>query len=304
MQNNTGNQHFVPVCYLRNFSPELEQKKKNPKVWAYDKFSNSSKFIGAKNICYSHKLYSINSTSESLVANDIKDKETIFESHYLHDFEQEYSPKLKNAIVSIKNRKFGGENKMDISVFIALQYLRDPILKFLCDSNEDLPYLALPHEYKLLSDNTPEFLNDPSMRHFMYAYGNKDAITTLTRSLALSEWTIHYNNNDVFFTSDNPVCLAEDKKKASQEYGNVDRKLNILFPLSKNILLQIRQGIQIDSVFFIDNTPQWQIDNFNFIQAFYAKKYVVSPTDTFSNIITRLKNIPLTWDKNKLTIYG
>ena len=143
MQNNTGNQHFVPVCYLRNFSPELEQKKKNPKVWAYDKFSNSSKFIGAKNICYSHKLYSINSTSESLVANDIKDKETIFESHYLHDFEQEYSPKLKNAIVSIKNRKFGGENKMDISVFIALQYLRDPILKFLCDGNEDLPYLAL-----------------------------------------------------------------------------------------------------------------------------------------------------------------
>ena len=142
------------------------------------------------------------------------------------------------------------------------------------------------------------------MRHFMYAYGNKDAIITLTRSLALSEWTIHYNNNDVFFTSDNPVCLAEDKKKASQEYGNVDKKLNILFPLSKNILLQIRQEIQIDSVFFIENTPQWQIDNFNFVQAFFAKKYIVSPTDTFTSIISRLNNVPRTWDKNKLKIYG
>ena len=304
MQNNTGNQHFVPVCYLKNFSPDSEHRKKNPKVWAYDKFSNISKFIGVKSICFSHKLYSINSTSESLITNNITDKETIFESHYLHDFEQEYSPKLKNTIESIKNRKFGGENKMDISVFIALQYLRDPILKYLCDGNEELPYLALPHEYKLLSDNIPEFLNDPSMRHFMYAYGNREAISTLTRSLALSEWTIHYNDNDVFFTSDNPVCLAEDKKKDSQDNRNKDKKLNILFPLSKNILLQIRQGIQIDSVFFIDNTPQWQIDNFNFVQAFFAKKYIVSPTDTFTSIISRLNKFPRTWDKNKLNIYG
>lgn len=304
MQNNTGNQHFVPVCYLKNFSPDSEHRKKNPKVWAYDKFSNISKFIGVKSICFSHKLYSINSTSESLITNNITDKETIFESHYLHDFEQEYSPKLKNAIESIKNRKLGGENKMDISVFIALQYLRDPILKYLCDGNEELPYLALPHEYKLLSDNIPEFLNDPSMRHFMYAYGNREAISTLTRSLALSEWTIHYNDNDVFFTSDNPVCLAEDKKMDSQDNRNIDKKMNILFPLSKNILLQIRQGIQIDSVFFIDNTPQWQIDNFNFVQAFFAKKYIVSPTDSFSSIIKRLNNFPRTWDKNKLNIYG
>lgn len=304
MQNNTENQHFVPVCYLKNFSPDSEHRKKNPKVWAYDKFSNISKFIGVKSICFSHKLYSINSTSESLITNNITDKETIFESHYLHDFEQEYSPKLKNAIASIKNRKFGGENKMDISVFIALQYLRDPILKYLCDGNEELPYLALPHEYKLLSGNIPEFLNDPSMRHFMYAYGNREAISTLTRSLALSEWTIHYNNNDVFFTSDNPVCLAEDKKMDSQDNRNIDKKLNILFPLSKNILLQIRQEIQIDSVFFIENTPQWQIDNFNFVQAFFAKKYIVSPTDSFSSIISRLNNFPRTWDKNKLNIYG
>ena len=139
----------------------------------------------------------------------------------------------------------------------------------------------------------------------MYAYGNKDAITTLTRSLALSEWTIHYNNNDVFFTSDNPVCLAEDKNKTPQDNENINaKKLNILFPLSKNILLQIRQGIQIDSVFFIENTPQWQIDNFNFVQAFFAKKYIVSPTDTFTSIISRLNNVPRTWDKNKLKIYG
>lgn len=153
MQNNTEDQHFVPVCYLRNFCPDSEQKKKNPRVWAYDKFSKTSKFRGAKSICYSNKLYSINSTSESLITNNISDKETIFESHYLHDFEQEYSPKLREAIDSLKQRKMGGQQKMDISTFIAIQFLRDPLLKFLCAGNEEIPYLSLPEEYKKLSKN-------------------------------------------------------------------------------------------------------------------------------------------------------
>lgn len=300
MQNNTEDQHFVPVCYLRNFSPESEQHKKNPKVWTYDKFSNFSKFRGAKSICYSNRLYSINSKSESLITNEIKDKETIFESHYLHDFEQEYSTRLKDAIASIEQRKFGGQNKLDVSVFITIQYLRDPLLKFLFDGNEEIPYLSLPEEYVKLCNNSPELLNDSSMRHFMYAYGNKDAVSTLTRSLALSEWTIHYNTNDVFFTSDNPVCLAQDKPNTP----NNTPILNILFPLSKNILIQIKKGIQINEVYFIDNTPQWQIDNFNFVQAYYAKKYVVSTTNSFEVIKDRLKTNPFSWDNKKLSIYG
>ena len=123
VQNKTYDQHFVPVCYLKNFSPETEHGKKNPKVWAYDKLSNRPDFKGVKSICYSIKLYSINNKSASLITNDISDKETIFESHFLHDFEQEYSPKLKEAIASIEDRKFCGQQKMDISTFIAIQYL-------------------------------------------------------------------------------------------------------------------------------------------------------------------------------------
>ena len=298
-QNNTNDQHFVPVCYLKNFSPKEEQGKKNPKVWAYDKLSKRPDFKGVKSICYSNKLYSINKKSESLITNNISDKETIFESHFLHDFEQEYSPKLKEAIASIEEKKFGGQQKMDISTFIAIQYLRDPIIKLLLDANVKIPHLSLPEEYKLMSSKSPELLNDSSMRHFMYAYGNRDAINTFTRSLAMSEWTIHYNTNDVFFTSDNPVCLAQDSP-----YKDKSTTLSILFPLSKNILIQIRQGKQINEIFFIDNTPKSQIDSFNFVQYFFAKKYVVSSTNSFDTIKDKITNYPLTWDINKLNIYG
>ncbi len=297
-QNNTHNQHFVPVCYMKNFCPREEFGKKNPKVWAYDKLSSRADFKGVKNICYSNKLYSINNKSESLITNNISDKETIFESHFLHDFEQEYSPKLKEAIASIEERKFGGQQKMDVSTFIAIQYLRDPILKHLCASDEEMPYFVLPDEYKRLSNDRPDLLDDPSMRHFMYAYGNKNVIIPMVRSLSRSEWTIHYNTDDVFYTSDNPVCLAQDS-----QYKDKTTKLSILFPLSKNILIQIRQGIQINEIFFVDNTPQSHIDSFNFVQAYYAKKYIVSATDSFAPAIKRLEEYPSRWHTEHLAIY-
>lgn len=305
MQNNTKDQHFVPVCYLRNFCEESEQTKSNPKVWRFDKLSKRSEFKGIQSFCYSNKLYSINRKSESLINKSIKDKETFFESHYLHDIEQKYSVLLKDVISSVKQRKFGGDMKIDLSLYIAIQYLRDPIIKLLLEADEGYPYFSLSEDYKKLLQNRFDILEDPSMKHFMYGYGNKEMISTITRSLATSVWTIHYNPNDVFFTSDNPVCLAQDKPSSHNE-GDIQRGklLHIIFPVSKNILLQITQGVQINEIFYIDNTSQQQIDNFNFIQAYYAKKYVISALNSFSTIQDRIDNNPIIWDNKKLKIYG
>lgn len=300
MQNNTKDQHFVPVCYLKNFSNETG---KNPRVWRYDKLSKRSELKGVQSFCYSNRLYSINSKSESLINDCIKDKETFFESHYLHDIEQNYSVLLNDVIASVKQRKFGEEMKIDLSLYIAIQYLRDPIIKRLLEVDEGYPYLSLSEDYKKLLQNRFDILEDASMKHFMYGYGNKEMISTLTRSLATSVWTIHFNTNDVFFTSDNPVCLAQDKPSSLND-GVKKKTLHIVFPISKNILLQITQGVQINEIYYIDNTPQWQIDNFNFIQAHYAKKYVISATNTFSTIKDRIDSNPIIWDINKLNIYG
>jgi len=307
MQNITNDQHFVPVCYLKNFCGDSEQaaRKKNPRAWRYDKLSKRPEFKGVQSMCFSHKLYSISSKSESVISNSVKNKETFFESYYLHDIEQTYSPILKNIIACIKQRKLAGEQKEQLSKFIAIQYLRDPIIKCLCEGNEEIPYFKLTKEYELLSQMCPDILNDPSMRHFMFAYGNNDVINTFARSLAYSIWTIHYSPNDVFYTSDNPVCLAEDKPSEQSDGSKLgQKKLHIVFPVSKNIMLQITQGLQIKEIIYIDNTPQYQIDNFNFIQAYNAKKYVISATDSFSTIKDRIEADPIKWDINKAKIYG
>ena len=73
--------------------------------------------------------------------------------------------------------------------------------------------------------------------------------------------------------------------------------------MSKNILLQITQGLQINEIICIDNTPQWQIDNFNFIQAYFAKKYIISATNSFSTIEDKMNNNSFSWDTDKMNLY-
>ena len=296
MQNYTKNQHIVPVCYLRNFSDESEQGNNNPKVWCYDIISKRSDSKGVKSICYSHKMYSINRNSEAVIDDSIKDKETFIESHFLHDIEQEYSPFLKNVIASLKNHKFSGEQKLKLSLFIAIQFLRDPMIKGLCGQNQE-PFYSLSVEYHKLIKERPEIKDDLSMMLYLYALGNKELITEMTKAMATYVWAFFYDKNDGFYTSDSPVCLGYEKPSV----GKV--KEHILFPISKNILLQITKGVQINEIMYVDNTPQWKINNLNFIQAYYAKKYVVSSKNSFSKNNYMAENNTLMWDLKKMDLY-
>lgn len=296
MQNNTKDQHIVPVCYLKNFCDESERRKDNPKVWCYDKLSKSSDFKGVKSICYSHKVYSIKHTSEVIIDENIEDKETVFESHFLHDIEQKYSLLLKGVIDSLNERRLSGEQKRKLSTFIAIQYLRDPMIKGLCRMDED-PFYSLPVEYKKLVKEHPEIKNDPSMMHYMYAYGNKDLITAMTRTMAAYIWTFFYDANDGFCTSDSPLCLGFERSSS----GEI--KEHLLFPISKNILLQMTKGVQIDNIMFVGNTPQWKINNLNSLQTYYAKKYVVSCKNSFASYLDRVEDKMIMWDLKKMNLY-
>lgn len=296
MQNYTKDQHIVPVCYLRNFCDETEQRKDNPKVWCYDKLSKRSDFKGVKSVCFSHKIYSISRTSGAVIDDSIEDKEIVFESHYLHDIEQEYSSFLKGVIDSLNERRFSGEQKRKLSTFIAIQYLRDPMIKGLCGQDDD-PFYCLTAEYQKLVKEHPEIKEDPSMMHYIYAYGNKDLIKAMTKTMVTYIWTFFYDVNGGFCTSDSPLCLGFEKSSIGE------RKDHLLFPISKNILLQMSKGVQIDEIMFVDSTPQWKIDNFNSLQAYYAKKYVIGCKNSFATYLDRVKDNMIMWDLKKMNIY-
>ena len=53
----------------------------------------------------------------------------------------------------------------------------------------------------------------------------------------------------------------------------------------------------------VDNTPQWKVDSFNSIQAYYAKKYIVSCKNTFASNKRIVENYMLAWDLKKMDLY-
>ena len=166
------------------------------------------------------------------------------------------------------------------------------MIKGLCGLDED-PFYSLPVEYQKLMKEHPEIKDDPSMMHYMYAYGNKDLIKAMRSTMATYIWTFFYDINEGFYTSDSPLCLGFEKASG----GEI--KKHLLFPISKNILLQMTKGVQVDEIMFVDNTPQWKIDNFNSLQAYYAKKYVVSCKNSFA----KNKDNMIIWDLKKMDLY-
>jgi len=303
-QNSTEDQHFVPVCYLKKFSKE---HGRNPKVYVYDKLGKSVRHIGVKSVCYCIRLYSINKESEFLISDDIIDKETIFESHYLHDFEQEYSEELNRIINLIKAKTFSAEDKAYLSWFMALQILRHPVIKEVCNTPEFqkiLPPSPQNEYFSKVYDST--LSNDSALMHFVLSYGDPHKLRKLALSLAELEWTFIYTEEDGFFTSDYPVFMVPDELEIYRErikmgsYGDS----YLLFPISKNILLSIKPFYQKGKVLLISNLSKEQRDRFNLIISVFAYKYVISSTEFDDGIKKILDETPNVWDINKINIYG
>ena len=147
-------------------------------------------------------------------------------------------------------------------------------------------------------------------------YRKRNMITVLVMHILLASFLVGCENKSSMWfykTSETAYYVNKDGKRVSRiyylEYEEPD------YAFDRRGFSKIEKSIRItspfdsdrfvgDEVYFIDNTPQWQIDNFNFVQAYYAKKYVVSTTNSFEVIKDRLKTNPFSWDNKKLSIYG
>ena len=69
------------------------------------------------------------------------------------------------------------------------------------------------------------------------------------------------------------------------------------------LILGTNIGFQVNDVMSVDNTPQWKVDSFNSIQAYYAKKYIVSCKNTFASNKRIVENYMLAWDLKKMDLY-
>ena len=278
------NHHFVPKCYLKGFS---FGNKKNPKVYVYDKNATKSYPIATKEICYEKDLYTILSSlgnEEQLSENERKSH---YEVNYLKkEVEDNYGPCLENTVSKLsENKTLTVPEKIELAHYIAIQYLRLPIIKLLCPHIQNGLFSdidkakALISEYEKDNPHVKRYYYDDSMAHFTNGYGNEGTINNLTCLFGLARWDVIYSPNNIF-TSDYPVFVIPQKFEVYDDKIVLNRKFEkFLFPISKDYLLTI--DIDPSASFYQNNlcivkeASEMELLRYNLFQFLFCRRYVI-----------------------------
>lgn len=297
------NQHFVPKCYLRGFS---FGKDENPKVYVYDKMVSKAYIISINKICFEPDLYTIEDTQ---LSED--ERRNYYEVNYLKkEVEDSFGPCLGDIISKLsKGNKLSVKDKIELSHYIAIQYLRHPYIKRFCPHLRNglfsniLESKEIVKEFENDDITIPNYSDDDSKAHFTNAYGNEGSINQLTCLFGLSKWTILHSSS-IIQTSDNPVLVVPEKFEIHTDKVVLNTVTsNFAFPINNDYLITI--DINPDACFednnkcIIREATDKEVLRYNLFQYLFAHRYLISNT-AFKKEIEYINII----QKHKTIIYG
>jgi len=245
-------QHFIPQCYLRNFSENKKfvfvHSKKNKKNYpqAIEKtaclnyfYTIPEKYIKKEFL----KDIDTNFIEKKILANNIES----FYSALLSKIIQAASIwTLGNNYVEILNKK-----ERDLfAALIAIQYLRMPNIrdkywsaqrKVQKERNEIVS--AMQNAYKNIDSSVANALNkeeDYSPVLHSEIFLDEELITNIQDQITKKIWIYKMSNKEAVYTSDNPILLKSHIEKQTPFYEGFGMNgVEIIFPISKNIILTI-----------------------------------------------------------------
>lgn len=295
------NQHFVPKCYLRGFS---FGKKKNPMVYVYDKLASKSYATPINDICYEEDLYTIRDTQLSE-----EERKKYYEVNYLKkEVEDSYGPCLEDTISKLsENNTLTVQEKIELAHYIAIQYLRLPIIKPLCSHIQNGLFSDIDRAKALVSKyekNNPHIMRyyyDDSKAHFTNGYGNEGTINNLTCLYGLARWDVIYSLNNIF-TSDYPVFVIPQKFEIYNDKIILNKKFEkCLFPISKDYLLAIEinpdASYDQNNLCIVKEASEMELLRYNLFQFLFCRRFVIKnvPFDEkeleFISVIQNAKTI-------------
>jgi len=247
------NQHYIPQCYFRNFSPN------NKSIYVYDKNSSRSFSDAIDNRCCKDNYYSL--LAKNVATNKTKrEKELIIEKDFFaDDIEPKFDTLLKR-IISNKDEwiqdkitsAISDEEKQEFSQLIAIQFLRLPnkrdelISHFEGDSMNDIIKifqmgLSIETGNKDIENlKIMPKVESHSQLHEERLFCNQEIIEEFTSTLYNKYWEFFVSTDNDILTSDNPIVIKAHKKSVRPLcYGLGAESTEISFPLSKNIVLVI-----------------------------------------------------------------
>lgn len=284
MSENYTNQHTVPRCYLRRFA---FGKEKNPQVYVYDKIASKQRVAAIKDICCEHDFYTLSEFSEGGMSLSEIERKQYYETNYLkNQVEDSYGPCLEDTISKLEaNKTLTVKEKMDLSHYIAIQYLRLPVIKSLCSHIQNGLFSdidkakALINEYEKERPHVMRYYFDDAQAHFNNGYGNVGTINNLTCLYGLARWEVLYSPNNIC-TSDYPIFAVPSKFDVNNDNVVLNKDLvNFVFPISKDYLLTIE--INPDASYYrcnsciVNEVSEIDVLRYNVFQFLFCQRYVI-----------------------------
>jgi len=300
-------QHFLPQCYLKNFSPNGKN------IYIYDKgekksFRNSIDNIGYLNYFYDIPLKYIKNKRE--LPYDTKFYEKGF---FAENVEKTYSKILEKInqkaddwILTQKQEEILNLEEREIfAQLMAIQHLRMPnIIEDVSDSYEKTAQEAFeiiksginnmnPDLEKMSPE--PQIKYDKDFDSILHAkiYTNDNLISGIANEILNKYWVFYVSKQNDFFTSDNPIVINPHIANQHNYHDGFGMKgAEIIFPIGKSAILTLW-----DSGYFTEKDKK---DNtFCFVKqkekrAYNLRQYIWSNRQTYSylnnfNIIKLLK---------------
>lgn len=297
-------QHYIPQCYLKNFS----QNEIN--IQTLDIQTNKFYSSPISGTCCFNFFYSFPDSTYDIEKNTPVNSLYAEKTYFADNIEVKYGNML-NSIISSKEQWIGDSATKPLNIqdkylfarLIAIQWFRlkqfrdsiDNLESSFIDGVLDLFIEGLEQEqsihidYKEKRTELIQFLKgDAKLNHANLGYMNENLIDTYATYLAQNYWEFFVSTNDIY-TSDNPINVYPHFKNARPICeGLASYATEVSFPISKDILLIIWEKEYFKdkedkdcSFSYIDKKLRIKNNNIRYI---YAKRQLFSFDGKFNDI--------------------
>lgn len=299
-------QHWVPRFYLKEFSIDESQSKKESQVWIFSKDEGEPKIANIKDVAAKRYLYSPKDEN----GNRCWQMEEKLAS--LEGVISQIWPTFANGYLDLNNQSY----RKIISLFLATLYLRHP--KRLSEQEKMQNWLIDFYENNVPKDSSgnpvacqftvkgKKHTLDPSD---WKSYSNptqydkekffietiKESSIDIVEVFLKKRWSVIFSETKQFITTDNPLVITNPLKDEIKNYGLNTKGTTITFPISPTRVLVLddlldepdsqyyslkEKGMDINILLWID-AHQFMISHRNPYEVIFEMlKYV----DTQKNI--------------------
>ncbi len=299
-------QHYIPQCYLKNFSENesfvFVYSKKNKKkgyAQAISKTACLDYFYAIPEKYIKKKLLpEVNSNfiEKIILANNI---ESLYSDLLIKIIQAAAIWNRQNNLGNI----FTEKERDLFAALIAIQYMRMPNIRDMYWSAEkkvqketDEIVAAMKKTYSEIDcSEAMEHNHEEDFAPVFHAelFLDEDIISNIQAQIIKKNWIYHISNIGAVYTSDNPILLKSHLQNQTPFYENFGMKgVEVIFPISKNIILTIWDEELFTEKKFDNNKfkllTDKQLRQYNFYQYLCANDEIYSSNNDFK-LIDKLK---------------